>query len=206
MDYSKSKDNEIVEITIKQDKEAYRWLVERYQNRLYSYIFRLTNHREEAADILQEVFLKAFKNLKSFDLKKASRGGGTASLRQGFGRRGVPPKQGGFSSWIYRIAHNEAVNWLKKNTRFKQQSIDDDENKIDIADQNDFVAQIDTENETQKLMKVIDKLPIKYKEVLILRFIEEKSYKEISVILRKSNNAVGILINRAKKKLAELYE
>jgi len=182
MSYAELSDNEIVDIIIKKDKEAYEILVQRYQNKLYAYVFRLTNHREEATDILQDVFLKAYKNIKGFDTKKK------------------------FSSWIYRIAHNESVNWLKKNTRYKKQSIDDDENKIDIADSSDLEEEISNNHEKDDLMNKIDLLPIIYKEVLVLRYLEEKSYEEISIIMKKSVNAVGILLNRAKKKLAEVYE
>ncbi len=182
MDYSNLSDNEIVKLTTDKDKDAYTGLVERYQGKLFAYIFRLTNNKEEAVDLVQEVFLKAYKNLKSFDTKKK------------------------FSSWIYRIAHNESVNWLKKNTRYKKQSIDDDENKIDIEDNNDLSEMIVIGQERQELLEKLDILPIKYKQVLVLRYIEEKTYKEISVIMKKSVNAVGILINRAKKKLSEHYK
>jgi len=181
MDFSQLEDNQLVRKVMENDKELYSILVQRYQNRLYPYIFRLTNNREESADILQEVFLKAYKNLKGFNQKKK------------------------FSSWIYRIAHNESVNWLKKNTKFKKKSIDEDENKIDFADKTDLPSQFSLVREKEELIKKLDQLPIKYKEVLILRYLEEKSYEEIGEIIKKSQNAVGILITRAKKKLKELY-
>ncbi len=182
MDNANITDNQIVKKIIKEDKDAYSLIVERYQSRLYTYIFRLTNHREEATDILQEVFLKAYKNIKGFNQKKK------------------------FSSWIYRIAHNESVNWLKKNTKVKKQSIDDDENKIDIADDLDLTQQLETDTEKEELVEKMHKLPSNYKEVLVLRYMEERSYEEIGEIVKKSTNAVGILINRAKKRLAEIYD
>jgi len=183
MDYLNLTDNEIVEFTVKKDKNAYAGLVTRYQGKLYAYVFRLTNDREEAVDIVQEVFLKAYKNLKSFDNKKK------------------------FSSWIYRIAHNESVNWLKKNTRYKKRSIDDDENRIEIADEKtDLHESMLVLQEREELLERLELLPVKYKEVLVLRYIEEKTYEEISLIIKKSANAVGILINRAKKKLSDVYE
>ncbi|HUT22260.1 MAG TPA: RNA polymerase sigma factor [Candidatus Bipolaricaulota bacterium] len=182
MDYSLLDDNELVELTIKEDKEKYRYIVGRYQNKLFAYIFRLINHREEAAEIAQEVFLKAYKNLKGFNRKKK------------------------FSSWIYRIAHNEAVNWLKKNSRYKKRYLDDENNPLDIADDADLEEMADQDDEAKKLKECLNRLPDKYKNVLILKYFEEKSYEEMSLILRKSKNAVGILVNRAKKKLSDIYE
>ncbi|MFZ5365215.1 MAG: RNA polymerase sigma factor [Patescibacteria group bacterium] len=182
MDYSNLDDISIVEITIKNDKNAFAVLISRYQGKLFSYILRLINHREESADVLQEVFLKAYKSLKSFNSKKS------------------------FSSWIYRIAHNESVNWLKKNTKYKKQSLDDENNPIDVSDSHDLSAASIINEERVELIKSLAKLPIKYKEVLVLRFVEEKSYEEISQIISKSVNAVGIMINRAKKMLAEIHK
>lgn len=181
MDFSSKDDSELVEMTIKEDKEHYRHIVGRYQNKLFAYVFRIINHREESSEIVQEVFLKAYKNLKGFNRKKK------------------------FSSWIYRIAHNEAVNWLKKNSRYKKQSIDDENRPIDIAQTDNLDDKIDIDQESAILSGKLDKLPLDYREILILRYFEEKSYEEISQIVGKSKNAVGIMVNRAKKKLLEIY-
>jgi RNA polymerase sigma-70 factor, ECF subfamily len=83
-------DNELVEIVRKRDQERYGEIIERYQGKLTAYLYRLIGSREEAQDLLQDVFIKEYKNLNSFDVARK------------------------FSSWIYRIAHNEAVNYIKR--------------------------------------------------------------------------------------------
>jgi len=140
------------------------------------------NHKEEAEDITQEVFLKVFKNLYSFN------------------------PQLKFSSWIYRIAHNETVNWLKKNSRYKKESLDENDYLVDtIHDDTDMIKQLDLKSDLTKINQVIAKLPEKYREVIILKFLEEKSYEEISDILKKPISTIGVLINRARKIIRRNY-
>ena len=83
-------DEELVELIIKDDQELFGERVTRYQDKLERYILRLGSSKEQSQDVVQDTFIKAFKNLRGFN----------QSLK--------------FSSWIYRIAHNEAINLFKK--------------------------------------------------------------------------------------------
>lgn len=176
--YQKYSDEQLVEIIRSTNHDLYQEIIIRYQNKIRSYLYRLVGDREDAEDLSQEVFLKAYQNLQGFDLSKR------------------------FSPWIYRIAHNEAVNFLKKKSRFKLISIDASEflqNTLGFSQK--IEENIIKDEEIKNLKSNIDKLPIKYKEVIILKYFEEKSYEEISDILRLPVNTVGTLINRAKGKL-----
>lgn len=165
---------------------AYKEVVKRYQSKLFAYLYRLVGNKEEAEDILQNVFVKVYKNINRFDTKRK------------------------FSSWIYRIAHNEAVNFLKKRGRRRVVSFEDIEtskDKLDTASlaKSPIDAWISKELKIE-MQRALDKLPAKYKEALTLKYFLDKSYEEMSEILGKPVNTVGTLLNRAKKKLMEIMK
>jgi RNA polymerase sigma-70 factor (ECF subfamily) len=177
--YVEQTDEELIKAVQQGDEQAFSHVVQRYQGKLFAYIMRLMNHRDEAHDITQDVFLKAYKNIHRFDTDRK------------------------FSSWIYRIAHNESVNWLKKKTRAKVESLESHvENGFQLAGSTDVHEQL-VSKEAQKLVReAIQTLPNKYQEVMEMRYLDQLSYDEISKKLDKPVNTVGTLINRAKKKLA----
>lgn len=179
-------DNELVEIVREHDPERYAELIERYQGKLFAYLYRLTGAREETEDLLQDVFIKAFRNLRSYDTERK------------------------FSSWIYRIAHNEAVNHIKRRSlkRFipwEDITATKDMLRMSSAEEGADTAHI-REEVRQEVDEVINRLPFKYKQVLLLRYYSDKSYEDISEILGKPINTVGTLINRAKKRMAAEME
>jgi RNA polymerase sigma-70 factor (ECF subfamily) len=170
-----------VEMTIK-DLNAYRYIIDRYEKRLLRYIQRiLFISKEDAEDILQEVFIKAYKNINGYDSRYS------------------------FSSWIYRIAHNEAVSFLRK----KRNSIESS-NDMEIFDnlpsdesiEDDFLIKL-RDKEVREILKMLEP---KYREPLILRYFEDMEYNEISDILHISLGSVSSLINRGKKKFKVLVE
>ena len=176
-------DNELVVLVRDTDPERYSEIVGRYQGKLFAYMYRLIGDRDEAEDLLQDVFIKAFKNLHSYDTSRK------------------------FSSWIYRIAHNEAVNrikrkYLKKFVSWEDVSSTKDRLEISSAEEGVDKAWMRKES-VREVDAAINRLPLKYRQVLILRYYSDKSYEEIGEILGKPVNTVGTLINRAKVKLAE---
>lgn len=179
-------DNELVEIVREHNQEKYAELIERYQGKLFAYIYRLTGNREETEDLLQDVFIKVYKNLRSYDATRK------------------------FSSWIYRIAHNEAVNHIKRKSlkRFiPWEDITATKDMLVMSSSEEGADTTHMREETKKeVNETIDRLPFKYKQVLLLRYYSDKSYEDISEILGKPINTVGTLINRAKKKMAAEVE
>lgn len=175
-------DNELVEIVRSSDQERYGEIIERYQGKLFVFLYRLIGNREEAEDLLQEVFLKAYINLNSYDTSRK------------------------FSSWIYRIAHNEAVNRIKRKSlkRFiPWEDVTSIKDKLEMSSIDEGVEKVwARKEENREVAGAVEKLPLKYKQVLILRYWEDKSYTEISEILEKPVNTVGTLIKRARDKLA----
>lgn len=177
--YLEMSDEELIGLLQSGDQMAFSHVMDRYQGKMYAYVMRLTNHRDEAHDIVQDVFMKAYKNIHRFDTERK------------------------FSSWIYRIAHNESVNWLKKKTRAKVESLESRaEYGLQLADTVDVEGEYVTKEDQLMVREAIEKLPPKYQEVMDLRYLQQQSYEEISKRLDKPINTVGTLINRAKKKLA----
>lgn len=177
-------DVELVEKTL-EDANCLGLLMDRYERRLLYYIMRISAVDVLAAEeILQEVFLKVWKNLRDFD----------SSLS--------------FSSWIYRITHNETISHFRKSkTRGEdRQSVWDDEHINTIASAFDIEINIDAKMQKKMVEKVLSTLPVDYKEVLVLRFFEDLSYQEIADVLKKPEGTVATLISRAKKQFCESYE
>lgn len=177
-------DEELVELTLK-DHEAYGFIVERYEEKLLRYIMRISaGSREDAEDTLQDVFLSAYKNLNDFD----------QDLK--------------FSSWIYRIAHNKVISHFRKVTaRPKTTTYEGDSQLLNIlASEEDIARNLEKKYTAQQVRETIEQLDPRYREVLVLKFLEEKDYKEISDILEKPMGTVATLINRAKKQFKEKTE
>jgi RNA polymerase sigma-70 factor (ECF subfamily) len=162
-------DEEIIEKVRSEDQEFYAIIVDRYQEKLLRYASNLIQDENNAADIVQESFIKAFINLRGFNTKKK------------------------FSSWIYRIVHNEAINIAKKIRR-----------EIPILEKMDFKSEenIELNFEKQEIIEKVEKcfaqINLIYAEPLRLFYVDEKSYEEISDILRLPMGTVATRINRAK--------
>ena len=187
--YNKSEnmsDLELVQLAL-ENKENFYYLIKRYELKIFHYIRRLTNvSQEETEDILQDIFIKVYRNLNGFN----------QNLK--------------FSSWIYRIAHNEIINHYHKNKiRLKTVTLNLDSNDVYlldelISDTDDIFKHLITHENADKIREVLSKLPNKYREILILRYLEEKKYDEISDILCKPPGTVATLINRAKSKFKKI--
>jgi len=174
-------DNELVKLSL-DNPDHFLCLTRRYESKLLHYIMRLSKFRsEEASDILQDVFVKTYYNLNEFD----------DSLK--------------FSSWIYRITHNQTISEIRKKSvrpsvPFEKEDIDRFEDALDIS------KEIDDSFDKEKINKALSLLDEKYREVLVLRFLDEKDYVEISDILKKPISTVGNLILRGKKLFKKEYE
>ncbi|MBA4336401.1 RNA polymerase sigma factor SigW [bacterium] len=176
-------DEQLVQESLK-DKNKFALLVERYEQRLLRYIKRLTGRdNNQSEDILQEVFIKIYRNLNDFD----------TNLK--------------FSSWAYRITHNEAINHARKIKETIPLETDDKEtaNLINILKSDTNIPEEISQKElAEKVQKIIEKLPKKYRDVIILYYLEDKDYQEISDILKKPTSTIGTLLSRAKAKFKQL--
>ncbi|MBL8030331.1 MAG: RNA polymerase sigma factor [Candidatus Doudnabacteria bacterium] len=162
--------------------QAFGELVTRYEKKLSRYAKKFLFDHLESEDLVQEIFLKAFLNIQSFDTKRS------------------------FNSWVYRIAHNLFINEIKKKGKEPLPFFDPDTlfpHPTEPKKADDAIK----EEELQKMMNAcLSKLSPKYREVMILFYAEELSYEQISDILRIPASTVGVRLSRAKKALKENYD
>ena len=164
----------------KGDAQAFNILLERYRQKILRYGNKFLLQPGDIEDVTQDIFLKAYQNIKSFDVERR------------------------FSPWIYRIAHNEFINLGKKRKGEPLDFFDFDTffphpQSPDTSEKDFDQQQVKTELNT-----FLDQLSVKYREPLVLYYIEGLDYKDIAEVLRVPVGAVGVRLNRAKKKLQEL--
>jgi len=171
----KLSDKEIIEKSL-EDLNYFACLYNRYELKLLRYIKKISMaDPEESSDILQDAFIKMWKNLNSYD----------DNLK--------------LSSWLYRIVHNETISFCRKKRSFGKN------NKLDMEDihlddlPDDSEMEINPETRFFLTHEVLDKLALKYREILVLKFMEKMSYEEISDVLKIPEGTVATRINRAKR-------
>ncbi len=173
-------DEAIVLLVRNGDSELFGELVKRYESKLKRYAYKFLFDRNDIDDLVQDVFIKAYTNLQSFDNDRK------------------------FSPWIYRIAHNTYVNAIKKKLTEKVFPIDFDT----FLPHPRALETSDNESEKEYTRTMLDKniklIDTKYREPLILYFYEEMDYKEIAEVLGVPVSTVGVRIKRGKEKLKEI--
>ena len=183
-DCSQNSDEELVELSL-ENQAYFLCIINRYKLKLMAYIRRISGvSQEDAEDILQDVFIKVYQNLNDFD----------SSLK--------------FSSWIYRITHNVVISNFRKIQARPQETeldLDDDSIKILAADFN-IEKELNLDYLRKKIFEILNKLDSKHKEIIILKFFEEKSYKEISDIIKKPMGTVASKMNKAKSEFKKEYK
>jgi len=170
----KMEDEEIVLLIQNGEKEKFGILMDRYEKKISRYASKFLADVCNVEDIVQDLFIKVYENIMSFD----------TSMK--------------FSPWIYRIAHNIFINEMKKKKTLSFHIFDIDTILPYYSYDNIFSKNM-FDSEIKDIMhKKLDTLPLKYKEILILNCIEGFSYKEISTILKVPTGTVGIRLKRAK--------
>ena len=175
-------DEKLAELVQKGNKDKFGILMERYQAKIFRYGKKFLSNEDNIEDVVQDVFIKTYQNIKSFDSKQK------------------------FSPWIYRIAHNTYINAIKKNSLNPLYLFDFDTLISHTVVEDPIVR----EREQKEMQEVVDKglslIEPKYREILVLYFIEDLSYKEIGDILHIPIGTVGVRIMRAKDLLKEAYK
>lgn len=180
---SSLEDDVLVKEAIGGSESSYQKLVNKYQRALHFHIMKMVKDHEQIEDLVQETFVKAFDNLNRYNTDYA------------------------FSTWLYRIATNHTIDYLRKR-KLKTLSIDEPvktkggEMEMQLSDE---TAQTDRgiirKQRQQMVREAIQGLPRKYRKVIELRHMEEKSYQEISEVLNKPLGTVKAHIFRAREML-----
>lgn len=173
-------DNKILEL-ISDDKsfnEGFELLIKKYQEKLYWHIRTIVHLHQDADDVIQNTFIKVFKSIKGFRRKSK------------------------LYTWLYVIAKNESFSYLQKKQKHIASSIDNDESAFENRLKADDY--FDGEKAQIVLLKAVESLPNKQREVFRLRYFQDLSYKEISELLDTSVGALKASFHHAVKKI-ELY-
>lgn len=168
---NKYSDRELISQSL-ENLDFFSCIYDRYEQKLLRYIHRITEiSNEEAQDVLQDAFIKVWKNLKAIDANQK------------------------LSSWLYRIVHNEVVSRWRKHRHHTTVPIVDENSikEISAEDSNDM--------QEKYLKETIAHLPPKYQEVIVLKYFEDLSYEDISDVLKIPEGTVAVRLNRAKKLL-----
>ena len=168
-------DEELISEIRSENSDRFADVVKRYEAKLMRYATHLLGDNQKAMDVVQDSFIKAYINLQSFDVRKK------------------------FSSWMYRIVHNEAMNSTKKYRKEIPMPAEMDFESGENIEQNFTKKEI-----IESAHMCLGKMPLLYSEPLSLHFLEDKSYDEISDILRIPMGTVATRINRAKAMMKQL--
>jgi len=180
---SSLEDDVLVRKAIGGNEHSYRKLVEKYQRPLYFHIRKMISNQEQVEDLVQETFVKAFDNLSNYSTNYA------------------------FSTWLYRIATNHTIDYLRKK-KLQTLSIDKPiktkggEMELQLPDESARTDRdIIQKQRRQMVRSAIEELPEKYRKVIQLRHMEERSYQEIAEVLNKPLGTVKAHIFRARELL-----
>lgn len=169
------------------NEEAFKILVEKYKDLVYSTIIPIIQNIDDADDLTQEVFIQIYKSIKNFKEKSS------------------------LSTWIYKISISKAYEHLRYKKRKKRFSIlvnifREDDSLIDIPDFHHPGIQLEQKENAKILFDAIEKLPDNQKKAYILKNIQGLSYKKISDIMEKSVASVESILFRAKNNLKNILE
>ena len=166
------------------DMEAFEQLFYRHQNRVYGIALRMMNNEEDALDVTQEIFLKAYQKISKFNFKSA------------------------FSTWLYKLAMNSCIDALRKRKTAKTTPITDSSLKdaiiqVDVNTPEDHAILNDRE---RQVWEALDSLKEKERAIIILKDMEGLSYKEIAEVFKCSLGRVKSRLHEARQKLKAILE
>jgi RNA polymerase sigma factor, sigma-70 family len=174
-------DKDIIDSVKRGNHADYAILVNRYKNRAFSLLKRMLKNEQEAEEVLQDCFLKAFQSLEGFRAESK------------------------FSTWFYRITYNTALTRLASKKRTIENSMISIEDEINLA--GSFCgSKVEEENFSEFLADIVDQLPAKFAAVITMFYLSGMSCDEISVITNNSVANVKVMLHRSRTALRELVE
>lgn len=180
---SRTEDSRFIQTALNGNDQGYKKLMAKYHDQIYNFIYRMIHDREQVEDLTQEAFIKAFQSLSSFNEEYA------------------------FSTWLYKIATNNSIDYIRKR-KLQMYSIDkpveskDSEYVFELPDETyEADGEFIRDQRAALLQEAINGLPEKYRKVIQLRHMEERSYEEIAKLLKLPIGTVKAHIFRARELL-----
>ena len=158
------------------EKTSFSLLVQQHHEKLYNFIYRYTRNRQDAEDLTQDTFVKAFKNFHRYDSKYA------------------------FASWLFTIGRRTVFNHYRRARRMEPM-------EFDIADESERPdGAAEKQDNRNSVWEAAKKLKKEYREVLVLKYIEDFSILEIANVLGKTQSNIKILLFRARNQLRKIHK
>ncbi len=180
----RDEDRALIEAVLAGDASAYRGLVERYEQRIYAVVYGMVRNQEDARDLAQDAFIKAYNNLQRFRLESS------------------------FYTWLYRIAMNVCIDFHRRRKLRRTEEFDEgiaargSDGSVDqIHRKLDPGKDLERKQLREKIMVALDELPEEQKQIVVLREIDGMSYKEIAEVLDIPEGTVMSRLFYARKKL-----
>jgi len=164
-----------------QDPTCFGLLYGRYAGKIYSKCISLLKEESLAQDATQEIFMKVFTNLSGF------------------------AERSKFSTWVYSITYNYCIDFLRRRKKQQDVFIDEIENAAEVADDSIHDSAL-LSMEVNQLKAVLEQIPVDDKAILLMKYQDELSIKEIADMLDKSESAIKMRLKRAKEKAQSLRE
>jgi RNA polymerase sigma-70 factor (ECF subfamily) len=173
------KESDLVQQAQAGQTEAFSVLVDRYRQKVFQTCMGFLHNTDDAEDLTQEIFVKAWNALNSFDGRAA------------------------FSTWLYRIAVNKAINQTRRNMLRSFTGINDEVTESGYSD-DDAESKLMRSEQREQIKGAVNRLKTKQKKAFVLFYYQELSLMEVAAVLEMSPKATESLIFRARKKLQSL--
>ena len=170
------KDDYYVDRVLQGDHSSYAMLVERHKDMVFTLALRMLKNREEAEEVAQDAFLKAYSSLKNF--RKDSK----------------------FSTWIYRIVYNLSISQLRK-SKAQQYPLDDEQRHFELEDTHQKMDRLEQSDRKKFIQQALDKLTYDEQTIITLYYHDDLPVNEIADITQMSTSNVKVKLYRARKRL-----
>jgi RNA polymerase sigma factor (sigma-70 family) len=175
-------DQHYIQKTLQGETNAFAVLIDRYQNLVYTVVYRVVKVKEEAEEVAQDTFMKAFESLKSY--------------------RG----ESKFSTWIYSIAYRKALDRVRKNNRMKAVELVEDITEKEVGAIDNALHILEQQQRNEVIKRCIGELPEQEAAIITLYYFDDHSVREISEITELSEDNIKVKLHRSRKKLFSLLK
>ncbi|MFA9398145.1 MAG: RNA polymerase sigma factor [Clostridiaceae bacterium] len=173
-------DKKLVGEVLKGNCDSFSIIVNKYELNIFKFIYNLTHDRESAQDITQETFIAAYNKLYTYNNKYK------------------------FSNWLYQIAKNKTIDYIRKYKRVYESNIEDEKNVISKSmSPEEYTQYKETKTKIEKFIKGLNSLD---KEIIILKYSQNLTFEDISIILKINQSAVKRRFYKCREKYKELAD
>ena len=179
-------DSELVKRCLAGESSAWEALLQTHTRKVFNLCYRFTGRSQEAEDLSQEVFIKVFRTLQSYD-----------------------PSQGSFSTWLNRVAHNHLIDHYRRSRKDRvTSSLDDEPHAVEVKanPESGPAAHVEARERRELLQAALDSLSPDLREAVILRDLQDLEYQQIAQVLSVPEGTVKSRINRGRLELARVLK